>query len=37
MVASLQGREPGGRGTSVVGSNLTENTTSLCAIAMCKV
>jgi hypothetical protein len=25
MVASLRGREPGSRGTSAVGSNVTEN------------
>jgi hypothetical protein len=36
MVASLQGREPGGRGTSTVGSNVTENT-GLCVVVICKV
>jgi hypothetical protein len=36
MVASLRGREPGRRGTSAVGSNMTENT-SQCVIVMYKV
>jgi hypothetical protein len=34
MVASLWGREPGSRGTSAVGSNVTENT-GLCIIVRC--
>jgi hypothetical protein len=36
MVASQQGRAPGRRGTSAIGSNVTENT-GLCVIVMCEV
>jgi hypothetical protein len=36
MVASLLGREPGSRGTSAVGSNVTENN-GLCVIVSCEV
>jgi hypothetical protein len=36
MVASLRGRETGRRGTSVVGSKVTENT-GLCVMVICEV
>jgi hypothetical protein len=36
MVASLRGREPGSRGTSTVGSNVTENT-GLCVVVSCEI
>jgi hypothetical protein len=36
MVTSLWGREPRRRGTSIIGSNVTENT-GVCAVVICKV
>jgi hypothetical protein len=36
MVASLREREPGRRGTSAVGSNVTENT-DFCVVVSCEI
>jgi hypothetical protein len=36
MVTSLQGHEPGRRGMSAIGSNVTENT-GLCVVVSCEI